>query len=155
MTRILFVCLGNICRSPIADGILRSLAAGTDIEVDSAGTGDWHIGEQPDARAISVAASHGVDITGLRARQIRASDFAEFDHIVALDRSNLRNIRKMQPAASGATLSLLLDHVPGRAGQDVADPYTGGAEAFETAWRDIHAGVSGLLAGISPADSAR
>jgi protein-tyrosine phosphatase len=82
-------------------------------------------------------------------------DFDAFDHIVALDRSNLRDILAMRPQTAEARISLLLDHAPGRAGQDVADPYMGEGDAFETAWQDIHGGVAGLLSSIMPADSAR
>jgi protein-tyrosine phosphatase len=155
--RILFVCLGNICRSPLAEGIMQSLAgtAGVPVDADSAGTGDWHIGAQPDPRSIAVASAHGLDISRQRGRQIGLSDFAAFDHIVALDRANLRTLGAMRPKTSAARLSLLLDHVPGRSGQDVADPYTGDRAAFETAWNDIHAGVTGLLAGIISTDGFR
>lgn len=116
------------------------------VEVDSAGTGDWHIGKSPDRRAIATAARHGIDISGLRGRQVSAADFRTFDRLVALDRNNLRDLRAIAPADATAELSLLLDHAGGRAGQDVVDPYFGEHEGFETAWRDINAGVDGLLA---------
>ncbi len=119
---------------------------GVAVEVDSAGTGDWHIGKSPDRRAIATAARHGIDINGLRGRQVGAADFRTFDRLVALDRNNLRDLRAIAPADATAELSLLLDHAEGRAGQDVADPYFGEDEGFETAWRDINAGVDGLLA---------
>lgn len=136
---------------------MRSLAgaAGVAVEADSAGTGDWHIGSPPDRRSIAVAAAHGLDISGQRGRQIGMKDFATFDHIVGLDRVNLRAITAMRPKASTAILSLLLDHAPGRSGQDVADPYTGDLAAFDVAWNDIHAGVAGLLARITSTDSVR
>lgn len=126
---------------------MRSLAdmADVTVRVDSAGTGDWHIGRPPDPRTIAVAAAHGADISAYRARRIAPADFQDFDHIVALDRANLRDITAMRPAAAKATISLLLDHVPGREGQDVADPYMGDAAAFEKAWQDIHAGVAAML----------
>ncbi|WP_298127222.1 low molecular weight protein-tyrosine-phosphatase, partial [Brevundimonas sp.] len=91
MTSFLFVCLGNICRSPLAEGALRAEAAraGVAVVVDSAGTGDWHAGEAPDRRAQGVARRHGVDVSGLRARQVRAEDFRRFDHVIALDPQNL------------------------------------------------------------------
>jgi protein-tyrosine phosphatase len=146
--RILFVCLGNICRSPLAEGAMRKAAAeaGIAVEVDSAGTGDWHVGKPPDPRAIALAARHGLDISGLRARQVSTTDFHRFDRLVALDRDNLRDLRRLAPASATAGMSLLLDHAPGRAGQDVADPYFGDDAGFDVAWADIVAGVGGLLA---------
>ena len=124
---VLFVCLGNICRSPLAEAAFRAEAErlGFDVEVDSAGTGDWHVGRPPDRRSIAVAARNGVDIGHLRARQVSPADFLRFDHIVALDRENLADLRRMQPGGTKARLSLLLDHVPGREGEAVADPYHG------------------------------
>src|SRR5690348_15769529 len=97
--RILFVCLGNICRSPLAEGAMRAAAgkAGLAVEVDSAGTGDWHAGKAPDRRAIATAARHGIDISGLRARQVSPDDFERFDHLIALDRKNLDDLRLMMP----------------------------------------------------------
>ncbi|ABQ67218.1 phosphotyrosine protein phosphatase [Rhizorhabdus wittichii DC-6] len=148
--RILFVCLGNICRSPLAEAAMRAAAEREDIpvEVDSAGTGDWHVGKAPDRRAIATARRHGLDISGLRARQVGVDDFRAFDRLVALDRSNLDALRALAPDDGRAELSLLLDHVAGREGEDVADPYFGEDEGFEQAWRDIGAGVDGLLAEI-------
>ena len=147
--RILFVCLGNICRSPLAEAAMRAAAERHDVEVDSAGTGDWHIGKAPDRRAIATARRHGLDIAGLRARQVGAEDFRAFDRLVALDRSNLEALRTLAPDDGRAELSLLLDHAAGREGEDVADPYFGEDEGFEQAWRDICAGVEGLLAEIA------
>ena len=143
---VLFVCLGNICRSPLAEAAFRAEAdrIGLDVEVDSAGTGDWHVGRPPDPRSIAVAARNGVDIGHLRARQVSSADFDRFDHIVALDRENLANLRRMQPAGATARLSLLLDHVAGREGDAVADPYYGEDEHFDAAWADALAGARGL-----------
>jgi protein-tyrosine phosphatase len=147
----LFVCLGNICRSPLAEAAFRREAEriGLDAEIDSAGTGDWHIGHPPDPRAQAVAIAHGVDISHLRARQVRAEDFDRFDHVVALDEANLAALKEMQPAGARATLSLLLDHVPGREGQAVADPYYGCASDFETSWFDVTQGAQGLASRIA------
>lgn len=144
----MFVCLGNICRSPLAEGAMRAAAQrrGIEIEVDSAGTGDWHLGEPPDPRAIATGARHGVDISGLRARQVRSDDFMAFDNVIALDSANLANLERLMPAEPRARLSLLLDHVEGRYRQDVADPYFGGEAGFEVAWDDISRGVDALLA---------
>lgn len=147
MTALLFVCLGNICRSPLAEGALRHAARqqNLDLTIESAGTGSWHIGDPPDPRAIAAAARGGVDISGQRARQVTAADFTRFDHIIALDRSNLRDLQALKPAPSTASLSLLLDHVPGREGQGVADPYTGTAEDFDLTWAEVSAAVPALL----------
>lgn len=143
---VLFVCLGNICRSPLAEAALKAEAdrLGLDVEVDSAGTGDWHLGHAPDPRAAAVAKRNGVDISHLRARQVTAEDFRRFDHIVALDTQNLANLRAMQPADGKAALSLMLDHAPGREGQPVADPYYGDGADFDLAWQDVAEGARGL-----------
>lgn len=151
MTSVLFVCLGNICRSPLAEAALRAEAGrrGVEIDVDSAGTGDWHIGHPPDRRAVAVAARNGVDIAHLRARQVGPEDFRRFEHIVALDAQNLADLAAMRPADATAELSLLLDHVAGREGEAVADPYYGEADHFDVTWRDVTEGAKGLAARIS------
>jgi protein-tyrosine phosphatase len=143
---VLFVCMGNICRSPLAEAALRAEAArrGLDVEIDSAGTGGWHAGEPPDARAIAAARRNGVDIAGQRARKVSRADFDRFDHIVALDAENLADLEALRPAGGRARLSLLLDHVPGREGKGVADPYYGGDAHFDATWRDVTAGARGL-----------
>jgi protein-tyrosine phosphatase len=150
---VLFVCLGNICRSPLAEAAFRAEAErlGLDVEIDSAGTGDWHIGYPPDRRAAAVAAKNGVDITHLRARQVWAGDFRQFDHIVALDAQNLADLERMRPAGAKARLSLLLDHVEGREGQAVADPYYGDDSHFDAAWADVAEGARGLARKIAAA----
>ena len=149
--RVLFVCLGNICRSPLAEAAFRREAERLrlDAEADSAGTGDWHVGEPPDPRAVAVAAANGADISGLRARQVGADDFRRFDHIVALDPQNLENLRTIQPADGTARLSLLLDHVEGREGEAVADPYYGGDDHFEVTWNGVCEGAKGLARAIA------
>lgn len=149
-TSVLFVCLGNICRSPLAEGAFRWVAArvGCSVAVDSAGTGDWHVGHPPDRRAQAVARRNGIDIAPLRARQVRVADFYAFTHIVAMDAANLASLRALRPADATASLSLLLDHVPGREGQDVIDPYYGSDADFERAWDDVLAGAKGLAASI-------
>lgn len=145
-TSILFICLGNICRSPMAEAAFRREAGrlGLDVEVDSAGTGDWHIGRAPDRRAVEVARRNGVDISQLRARQVTADDFRRFDHIIALDEQNLAYLERLQPRGATAELSLLLDHVEGREGQPVADPYYGEADQFDVTWADVTAGAGEL-----------
>lgn len=136
---ILFVCLGNICRSPLAEAALRAQAeqAGLDILVDSAGTGDWHIGSPPDPRAQRQALSHGIDISGYRGRQVQAQDFRRFTHVFALDGDNLRNLRRIRPADGTAQLQLLMDMVPGREGSGVTDPYFGDEAGFAVTWDDV------------------
>ena len=151
MPSILFVCLGNICRSPLAEAALRAEAERLrlDLIVDSAGTGDWHTGEPPDPRAQATARRHGVEISGLKARQVTQADFRRFTHVVALDHDNLENLRRLAPpnenGAATAELSLLLDHVPGREGQAVTDPYFGDDAGFEITWAEVTAAARGLV----------
>ena len=147
---ILFVCLGNICRSPLAEAAMRQALASRDLDldVDSAGTGDWHVGEPPDPRAQAIARLHGADISGYRGRQVAAEDFMRFTHIVAMDADNLAGLKAMRPEAATAGLSLLLDYVEGRAGDSVADPYFGGDEGFAVTWADVTAGAKALLAAL-------
>jgi protein-tyrosine phosphatase len=137
--RVLFVCLGNICRSPLAEAAFRAEAEriGLDAEADSAGTSDWHLGEPPDHRARDMARAKGVPIDHLRGRQLSRDDFTRFTHIMALDHQNLADIRAMAPANATARIGLLLDEVEGRAGEPVADPYFGEAEGFEITWSDV------------------
>ncbi len=117
-TRVLFVCLGNICRSPTAEGVFRSMLSAEDaIETDSAGTGGWHIGNPPDPRAIEAAAVRGIDISDLRARQATPDDFQRFDLILAMDRSNLSDLKAMRPDGARADLRLMLRDA------EVPDPY--------------------------------
>ena len=148
---VLFVCLGNICRSPLAEGAFRAEAArlGLEVEADSAGTGGWHRGEPPDRRAIAAARRNGVDISGLRARQVTRADFGRFDHILALDAENLADLERLRPPGSRARLALLLDHVPGREGQAVADPYYGGEREFDQTWRDVAEGARALAQSVT------
>ncbi len=152
MPSLLFVCLGNICRSPLAEGALRHVGRqqGLDLTLDSAGTGDWHVGRPPDPRAIAAARRNGVDISDLRARQVTADDFTRFDRILALDRQNLADLRRLAPAGGTARLALLLDHVPGREGQGVADPWTGTAADFDQTWADVTAAAAGLVRTLLP-----
>lgn len=147
---VLFVCLGNICRSPLAEGIFRRMAAeqGVEVEIDSAGTGDWHLGHAPDHRAQAVADKNGLDISALRARLVTLEDFRRFDHIVAMDASNLANLEAMRPDDASATLARLLDFADGVDLIDVPDPYQGGPEGFDETFRLVEAGAKGLLDAI-------
>jgi protein-tyrosine phosphatase len=146
MPSVLFVCLGNICRSPLAEGAFRAEAErlGLDVMADSAGTGGWHAGEPPDRRAIAAAMRQGVDISGLRARQVKPEDFRRFSHILALDHDNLRNLRAMRPADGSAKIGLLLDHASGFEGKAVADPYYGDDAGFDVTWDEVAAAAKGL-----------
>ena len=144
---VLFVCMGNICRSPLAEAAFRQAAqaAGLEVMVDSAGTGNWHAGSPPDRRACAVALRYGIDMGRYRARVVRPADFNRFTHVIALDHANLAHLRAMRPEGGRAALSLLLDHVPGRQGEAVADPYYGDSSGFETTWRDVSMGAEALV----------
>ncbi len=143
---VLFVCLGNICRSPMAEGAFRAAAAryGLDCLADSAGTASYHIGNPPDPRAIAVARANGVDIAGQAARQLKTDDFYRFTHLIALDRANIEGIKAQAPRDGTAAVGLLLDAVDGREGEPVPDPYYGDGEAFDAAWQIITEGVEAL-----------
>ena len=142
MKSILFVCLGNICRSPIAEGVARKLIeeGGHEITVDSAGTGSWHVGEAPCQHSVTVAKNHAVDISHLRARQVKKTDFSTFDLIVALDQSNYRDLK----ALGCQNLVKLGDY--GHSGADVPDPYFfDGFEGFDHVYTMIESCVKELL----------
>jgi len=148
--KILFVCLGNICRSPTAAGVVRTLAAREapelSIEVDSAGTAAYHVGEPPDPRTRQAAARRGYDLSALRARIVEPADFERFDLIVAMDRENLRVLRQRAPPAAHERLRLLLEFAPEAGPEDVPDPYYGGPNGFEEVLDLIEAAARGLLA---------
>jgi protein-tyrosine phosphatase len=146
---VLFVCLGNICRSPTAHGVFQQLVKArglTDaIRVDSAGTGDWHIGHAPDARATASAALRGYDLSVLRARQIAAADFREFDYILAMDTKNLSNLQALRPSGFNGELDLFLRYARDVALHEVPDPYYAGADAFEQVLDLVENAAQGLL----------
>lgn len=148
--RLLVVCLGNICRSPVAEGVLRArIAISTlagQVELDSAGTGDWHVGEPPDRRAIANASEHGVDISGLRARQLAAADFQRFDWLLCADRANLRDVRARAPSQSSARTALLLEWAGIEGLGEVPDPYTGGPAQFEHVYQLLDRAADGVIA---------
>ncbi|NWL77897.1 protein-tyrosine-phosphatase [Pseudomonas taiwanensis] len=132
--RVLFVCLGNICRSPTAEGVLRhklrEAGLAERVQVDSAGTGDWHVGKAPDARTRVAAQRRGYDLSQQRARQVARGDFADFDLILAMDENNLANLRRLRPGDSASELDLFLRRYQLEL-DEVPDPYYGGAEGFE------------------------
>jgi protein-tyrosine phosphatase len=149
--RILFVCLGNICRSPTAEAVLRALAAREApelaLEVDSAGTAGYHIGEPPDPRTRAAALRRGYDLSALRARVVEPGDFERFDLILAMDRENLRVLRRRAPAAAHERLRLFLEFAaPAGGPEDVPDPYYGGANGFEEVLDLVEGAARGLLA---------
>jgi protein-tyrosine phosphatase len=152
-TRILFVCLGNICRSPTAEGVVRVLAARDyprlALEVDSAGTANYHVGEPPDRRTVAAACRAGYDLSAHRARQVVAGDFAEFDHILAMDAANLAELRRQVPADARARLGMFLEFAPGGDCVEVPDPYYGGNGDFERVIELCEAGARGLLRKIA------
>ena len=144
---VLFVCLGNICRSPLAEGIFRfhvdELGLTDVLMIDSAGTGGWHEGEPPDRRSIAVAARHDIDLTALRARQVQASDFESFDLIIGMDKSNVANLHRIAPESAKDRIhlfsTLALD-----ADWDVPDPYYGGPDGFEAVYQMLSEGCMSL-----------
>jgi protein-tyrosine phosphatase len=152
VTRVLFVCTGNICRSPTAHGVLRDLVREAGLEysvaVDSAGTHDFHVGESPDRRAQAHAARRGYDLSQLKARQVGPADFRQFDLILAMDRGHLLRLERDCPPEEHHKLRLFTDYVEGRTGDDVPDPYYGGSEGFERALDMIESGARGLLGEI-------
>jgi protein-tyrosine phosphatase len=146
--KILFVCLGNICRSP-AEAVLRHLLAEVDVgggvEIDSAGIGNWHIGEPPDLRAQAAARRRGFDMSALRARQITREDFERFDLILAMDRENLAELRRRSPQPFRDRVRLFLEFAPDLGEHDVPDPYYGGDAGFEAVLDLTEQAARGLL----------
>ena len=152
-TRLLVVCLGNICRSPLAEGALRaridaSPLAGR-VMVDSAGTGGWHAGEPPDRRAIACARGHGVDIAGLRARQLRARDFEDFHWLLCADADNLRDVRALAPPGARERTALLLDWAGTVPHGEVPDPYYGDGSHFEGVWQLVDTAARAVVDRLS------
>jgi protein-tyrosine phosphatase len=173
-TRLLFVCLGNICRSPTAEGVMRALVEreglSDSIQLESAGTGGWHVGSAPDERATAAALAHGVELEG-RARQVRPEDFEDFDLLLAMDGENLRELRRLAPGEEQrAKVRLLREFdpasaprdegedagasgdrgVPASGDLDVPDPYYGGADGFDVVFELVQAACEGLLEQVRP-----
>ncbi len=135
-TKILMVCLGNICRSPLAEGILQAKLPQELFIVDSAGTGDWHVGQKPDQRAIAIARKYHIDLSKQKARQFHLNDFENFDHIYVMDRSNYTNVIAMAPNQQAIDkVQLILNEHPKSKLSEVPDPYFGGDEGFEQVYQ--------------------
>ncbi|MFA7387561.1 MAG: low molecular weight protein-tyrosine-phosphatase [Thiohalobacteraceae bacterium] len=152
MVKVLFICLGNICRSPTAQGVFEAVLqreglAGR-VQVDSAGTQAWHVGKPPDARAQQAALRRGVDLSGQRARRVRPEDFLEYDYILAMDRSNYEDLRAECHPDYEERIQLFLEFSSASGPEDVPDPYYGGAQGFEQVLDLIEAAAEGLLADI-------
>lgn len=150
--RVLFVCLGNICRSPTAHGLFRDLVAqqslSEEIYIDSAGTGDWHIGRPPDSRATKHALERGIDLSDLRARQVSSADFHDFDYVLAMDSQNLRDLASMKPEGVEGHLGLFLEFAKDYDEIEVPDPYYEGEEGFNLVLDMVQNGCEGLLTAI-------
>lgn len=149
LVKVLFVCTGNICRSPTAEGVLRALAEARGLSgrliVESAGTHGWHVGEPPDARTIAAARRRGIELSGLRARRLRRHDLERFDLIIAMDRGHEAILRRLAPDGPAARLRLFMDYLPERGARDVPDPYYGRAEDFEAVLDLIEEGARAIL----------
>lgn len=149
VVNVLFVCLGNICRSPTAEGVFRRMIeqAGlqASVRIDSAGVAPWQVGRPPDPRAVAAARRRGIELSSLRARQVTASDFETFDYLIAMDRENLADLRAASPPHRADRLHLLLAFTAAGAGSDVPDPFYGGADGFEAVFDLIEDGARGLF----------
>ncbi len=163
MPSVLFVCLGNICRSPTAEAVFRhqAMKAGLEIRIDSAGTSAAHQGERPDPRSMAAGQRRGYDFSGQYSRQVTAADFGDFDYILAMDSQNLYNLKQLQPANSRASVQLFLDFakVPNKysdtykgAHTDIPDPYYGGARGFDRVLDLVEAASHGLIHHIKMKD---
>ncbi len=152
MVKVLFVCTGNICRSPTAEGVFRHLVEtqgfSGDIQIDSAGTGSWHVGQPPDERSQAVALTRGIDLSAQRARQVAPSDFADFDYVLAMDQGHLNQMAGMAAAHPETHVALFLEFAPDCPERDVPDPYYGGPDGFKNVLDMIEAASRGLLADI-------
>lgn len=147
--RILFCCMGNICRSPTAEGVFRQVLAAQApdlrIEIDSAGTHDYHVGAPPDRRAIAAAKRRGIDLSQLRARRVVVEDFDTYDLILAMDDDNLQELRRRAPASHHQRIRLMMEFAPHAASRHVPDPYYGGAQGFEEVLDLLEEAAQGLL----------
>ncbi len=145
MTRILMVCLGNICRSPLAEGILRSKLPNDSFFIDSAGTGNYHIGKNPDTRSIAIAKKHGLDISNLKGKQFEVSDFDTFDIIYVMDESNYRNVISLARNENDRLkVNFILNEITPGLDENVPDPYYGGHEGFENVYKMLDEACSAI-----------
>jgi protein-tyrosine phosphatase len=149
VVNVLFVCLGNICRSPTAEGVFRELVDGSGLSatigVDSAATSNWHLGKPPDPRTMAVALSRGYDLSRIRARQVTSADFHTFDYVLAMDRQNREDLGLVCPAGTEHRLRLFLDFAPDASMREVPDPYAGYTRDFERVLDLVIIGARGLL----------
>ncbi|HEY0942683.1 MAG TPA: low molecular weight protein-tyrosine-phosphatase [Steroidobacter sp.] len=150
VNRLLFVCMGNICRSPTAEGVFRQVLAAhapdLQIEIDSAGTHGYHVGSPPDDRAIAAARRRGIDLSQLRARMIAAEDFESYDLILAMDEENLQELRRRAPAGHHHRIRLMMEFAPHAPSRHVPDPYYGGPQGFEEVLDLLEEAAQGLIA---------
>ena len=148
--RILFICMGNICRSPSAEGVFRHVLATSapdlQVEIDSAGTHDYHVGAPPDRRSIEAARRRGIDLSSLRARMVATEDFDRYDLILAMDEENLQELRRRAPAIHHERIRLMMEYAPHAPSRFVPDPYYGGAQGFEEVLDLLEEAAQGLLA---------
>ena len=159
MIKVLFVCMGNICRSPTAEGVFRDLVARSDLDglihIDSAGTHSYHIGKSPDKRASAAAAKRGYDLSALRGRQVSEQDFLVFDYILAMDQDNLENLKRICPVGHEHKVTLFLELSRKFSEREVPDPYYGGSQGFEQVLDMVEDAAQGLLDKLVAAHSLR
>ncbi len=150
--KVLFVCMGNICRSPTAHGVFRNMVASAElaglIEIDSAGTHAYHVGNPPDKRAQQTAESRGIDLSDLRARQAQSEDFAQFDYVIAMDQDNYHSLMSICPSGQEERVFMFMDFAPEMRTREVPDPYYGGDAGFERVFDLVDAAAKGLLEDI-------